>query len=239
MPATDGALRLAAMDRSARGWPIRQAGLASIWLALGLGAFLIARRSTGALAAPLAPAQLVVTAVLLSAWALAVCALAARRLSVWSVAVALFAFAVACSYPGERVVDWIVWLTVFGAFIASHGVASNVPARLATAIEPRSPACVGERVLQRLTRSRTASGQDVMRGTLVAEFAAGERTATVYVAFCPPFERWPRVEVESPAAVKVVQALHNGAQLEVRLPRAAATSTTADIEFFATDAELL
>ena len=50
-------------------------------------------------------------------------------------------------------------------------------------------------------------------------------SATLYVAFCPPFERLPQVEVEvaddSDANVKFAQVLHNGAQLEVRLAQPA------------------
>ena len=75
------------------------------------------------------------------------------------------------------------------------------------------------------------------RGTLLAEFAPGERTTTLYVAFCPPFERLPRVEVESSADVKTVQVLHQGAQFEIRRSGPANSPASASIEFFATDAE--
>jgi hypothetical protein len=71
----------------------------------------------------------------------------------------------------------------------------------------------------------------------VAEFAAGERSAVVYAAFCPPFEHLPVVESQiaddSPATVKLVQCLHNGVQFEARLPHAAASSQNVTIEFFA------
>jgi hypothetical protein len=78
-----------------------------------------------------------------------------------------------------------------------------------------------------------------IRGTLVAEFVAGQREATLYVAFCPPFERLPDVEAhvtdDSMASVKVAQRLHNGAQLEVRLPELAENSLTVTVEFLAAE----
>jgi hypothetical protein len=61
---------------------------------------------------------------------------------------------------------------------------------------------------------------------LRAEFAGGERTATLYVGFCPPFELQPLVEAAAiggpPASVKLIQVLHQGAQIEVRLSAVAA-----------------
>jgi hypothetical protein len=91
--------------------------------------------------------------------------------------------------------------------------------------------------LQQLTRTRTADGNEVIHATLTAEFISGQRTATIYVAFCPPFERLPHIEFESAVDTKVVQVRHNGAELEVRLPSATDLHTTASVELFATDAE--
>jgi hypothetical protein len=94
-----------------------------------------------------------------------------------------------------------------------------------------------EQLLQQLTRCRTADGSDVIRGTLVAEFAPGQRTATLYVAFCPPFERLPQIEAEIDeadlATIKLTQVLHNGAQLEVRLSRASTLRQAIAIELYA------
>jgi len=94
-------------------------------------------------------------------------------------------------------------------------------------------------ILQQLTRVRTAEGRVAVRGTLVAEFAAGARDAMLYVAFCPPFERLPEVDAhvtdDTTASVKVAQRLHHGAQLDVRLPAAAENSLTVTVEFFAAE----
>jgi hypothetical protein len=61
----------------------------------------------------------------------------------------------------------------------------------------------------------------------------------LFVAFCPPFEFLPEVEAEiaddSPADVKLTQVLHNGAQLEVRLPHPAPVATSVTVELFAAE----
>ncbi len=94
-------------------------------------------------------------------------------------------------------------------------------------------------VLQQLTRFRTAAGNEAIRGTLVAEFSAGQRDTMLYAAFCPPFERLPDVDVhvtdDSAASVKLAQRLHNGAQFDVRLPEPAENSLAVTVEFFAAE----
>ena len=94
-------------------------------------------------------------------------------------------------------------------------------ASLAAASKLRSPSVVTESVApelmtQQLSRSRSAEG-DAIHGTLLAEFAPGERTVTLHVAFCPPFERLPQVDAEADGCdVHVVQILHQGARLDAR-----------------------
>jgi hypothetical protein len=96
--------------------------------------------------------------------------------------------------------------------------------------------------LQRMVRFRTADGDHYIHATLLAEFEPGDRIATLSVAFCPPFERLPAVEVEiegdSTGTVKLTQILHNGAQLEVRLLQASDESHFVAVELYATDAEI-
>jgi hypothetical protein len=220
-----------ALPGVAPGWAVRQALAGSIAFALAVGLFLVARRFTGALIDPLPPLQLVIAASLLVALALAVRALITDRYASWISSGALFLFALGCSFPGERAIDWLVWLPAFGALIASHGAIQRTPVRR----RPLPANC--EKVLQQITRVRTASGNEVIHATLLAEFARGQRTATIYVGFCPPFERLPHVELESVADAKMVQVLHQGAQLEVRLPRDADSPAMASVELFASDAE--
>ena len=183
----------------------RTALAASIALLLAIGVLIFVRRLSGALEVPLAPIPLAVTATGLLAWASAVRLRLRDRRIPWLLALVLGLFAVACSYPAARAIDWLVWL---GAF----AVLALTPARRS------SPANGSDleagQILQQLSRSRGAEGSEIVHGTLLAEFAAGERIAVLHVAFCPPFERLPSVEAEiadGPACdVKIVQVLHQG-----------------------------
>jgi len=109
--------------------------------------------------------------------------------------------------------------------------------------DPRPPvglqALPTDRVLQQITRYRTSRGIEAIQGTLLAEFSAGQREATLYVAFCPPFERLPEVEAQvaddSSVSVKVAQRFHHGAQFEVRLTEPAEDLYAVSISFFASE----
>ena len=248
MYATDG-IRPVARPRGVwNGWPLADVAVASLGVVLALGCFLVVRRAVGALSAPLPGPRLAATAGLLFAWAVLVQALLKRKLGpvrAFSLPLAaLLLFAVACSYPGPRVVDWAAWLTAITAFMLSNHARRIAGGRRSrNSGERGSPATAGEmdagQVVQQLTRYRTAAGQDVVRGTLAAQFAPGERTTTLYVAFCPPFERLPDVEVEvvedSFAAAKLVQVLHNGIQVEVRLAEPVWDRRSLAVEFFAAE----
>ena len=136
--------------------------------------------------------------------------------AIWLPLIAISLFAIACSYPVGRLFDWIAWLIALAAVLLGPGVV--YPARRSL---PATGGESAESVLQELTRYRLADGREAVRGTLRAEFSAGERSTTLYVAFCPPFERLPHVEAfrldGPPATVKLAQVLHQGAQIEVRL----------------------
>ena len=170
----------------------------------------------------------------------------------WSPFISLFLIAFACSFPFTRFIDWLIWLpTIVAAwfvplFTHSEGLAEvsapsaeqRPPLRLHATSTTLPP--VGERILQELTRFRTAEGSDAIRGTLTAEFAPGQRTATLYVAFCPPFERLPDIDVEvddtdHAPSVSVVQLLHNGAHLEVRLSQPVTIETRINVAFFSAE----
>jgi hypothetical protein len=234
MLATDGTWREAVSTRGQLRGDVRAVFIASLVFLLGIGVFLCARRLNGTLAAPLTPVSLIAIAAVLLLWACAIRLRLRDRHFVWLPAIVLALFAIACSYPAERGIDWLVWLTVF----AVYGL---LPAtRRSPAIAPSSPTDV---VLQQLSRSRTAEGVEVVRGTLVAEFAPSERSATLHVAFCPPFERLPEIDIEPADGpdcdAKVAQLLHQGARIEVRLSRASTSLEQVTIEFVATDANPL
>jgi hypothetical protein len=231
MFATDGTWRFPERVARARRTPLEHALAASIVLLLVVAAFLVGRRLGGALAATLPALPLAVTAISLLAWAAAVRShfLCGRSGAMVALVVALFA--IACSYPFERTMDWLVWLPA----ILALGL---LPARRISPIGDSSDKATGL-VLQQLTRSRSADGVETIRGELVAEFAAGDRIAILHVAFCPPFERLPAVAAQrtsGPACeVKIAQLLHQGARLEVRLSRASTAIDRVKLEFVARD----
>jgi len=230
MFATDGTWR--DVDDAGDDWRtvIAPALVTSLALALAVTVFLFVRRLSGALDTPLAPVPLVLTAGGLLAWSAAIRLRLRDRRADWLAAIVLALFAVACSFPGNRVIDWLVWLTALVAF-------GLIPARRS------SPA--GESVsdsdelLQQLTRSRTADGSETIHGTLLAEFAPGERIVVLHVAICPPFERLPSVDAEAADGpecdVKVAQVLHQGARIEARLSRVNTAAARVTINFVATD----
>jgi len=124
-------------------------------------------------------------------------------------------------------------------FIARRTFSAAFPSRKPGASAGASESGVP---LQQITRWRAADGTHTIQATLQAEFEPGNRSATLHVAFCPPFERLPSAEVaaidESDAAIGVTQLLHNGVQIEVRLPQPAGKNQTVSIELVATDAPL-
>ncbi len=106
----------------------------------------------------------------------------------------------------------------------------------ATAGLPGIPA-PGEEVLQQLTRSRTADGGELLSGWLRVDLAAGQRTANLHVAFCPPFARTPRISVQQvggpEARVKTVQALPYGVRFDLKVSDEGPEASTLVLQFAA------
>jgi hypothetical protein len=223
---------------------VRIAVVASLIAAVTTAAFLLSRRIAGAYSAELPPPQLFIVATLALAWAIAVRELSFPSAITPSIAIAvLLALAIACSYPGSRVIDWLIWPAVMleAVFLPAlrrrHKPSrSTATTPLATALHSEEPS---ENILQQLTRIRLTDGHEAIRGELVAEFPTGERQVTLYVAFCPPFELLPHIDVniadDSDATVKVSQFLHNGTQLEVRLPEPAEEPLRVTVELYAAE----
>jgi len=99
-----------------------------------------------------------------------------------------------------------------------------------------------EQIVQQLYRVRDGRGQEIVYGTVRADFEVGQRTAIVHVGFCPPLSHLPEIEAESlpgtSARIKIVQALAHGTRLEVRLPAPAETDCHVMIDMAATPARL-
>ena len=94
-----------------------------------------------------------------------------------------------------------------------------------------------EEVTQQLTRSQAADGAEELSGWLRMAFAAGQRTGSLHVAFCPPFAVTPELEVEQldgpEARIKTAQLLPYGARLDLKLAAAAEEPTSVLLQFSA------
>lgn len=92
-------------------------------------------------------------------------------------------------------------------------------------------------VTQQLTRSCTAEGSEVLSGWLRVAMAAGQRSTSVHLAFCPPFARTPRVTVEQlegpRARIKTVQRLPYGARFDLKLGSPSEAAATVLLQFSA------
>ena len=79
-------------------------------------------------------------------------------------------------------------------------------------------------VTQQLTRVSLADGTDELRGRLRGLLASGQRTATLHVAFCPPFAGDPEFQIEQvsgpPVSIKSTAIMPQGARVDMRLARA-------------------
>jgi len=114
---------------------------------------------------------------------------------------------------------------------------AEIPAEPPVPLPIPSAAQPADDVLQQLTRTRQPDGTDRLGGWLRARFAVGQRTESVHLAFCPPFERAPRLEVShrgGPAVrVKTGQLLPHGARLDLKLAATAEQPEWVLLEFTA------
>lgn len=174
---------------------------------------------------------------------------------------ALVLFAVGCSYPGDRTLDWLAWAPAIGldAWIRygfrrqpatpmarrSHGLANTEAAIHDLAPRPNDllatlekQGSLDETLLQDVRRTRTKDGIETVCASLRAEFVASQRHALLHVGFCPPLSHLPEVNArtsQGPAAeVRVVQAFAHGASLEVRLSKPAEEACSVLVELSAT-----
>jgi hypothetical protein len=168
----------------------------------------------------------------------------------WCGTFALLALCLGCAPPSLTSFQWLAWVPLLAIEYASRMRLLAPPVELPPddgpelrSVAPAVPHVVGadpddQYVLQELIRTRTADGVESIRGTLRAEFIAGQRHATLHVGFCPPLERLPEMEVDlvdgPDATVKVTQALAHGATFELRLAEPAEEASRVVVEFSAT-----
>ena len=112
-----------------------------------------------------------------------------------------------------------------------RGVAVELPPQ--RSMEEAPP----EEVLQQLTRSGAADGSEQLAGWLRVPFAPGQRTGSVHVAFCPPFNRTPELVVEQlagpEARIKTAQLLPYGVRLDLKLNAAGEQPASVLLQFSA------
>jgi len=128
------------------------------------------------------------------------------------------------------------------AHTASTELAADVPAKAVSSDAvlpdalPRS-GIPGDDVLQQLTRSLARDGSEQISGWLRAPFLPDQRTASVHVAFCPPFAATPELSVEQldgpSARIKTAQLLPHGARLDLKLAATADEPATVLLQFSA------
>lgn len=226
----------------------------------------VARRLAGALANPLEPAILFATGVLVATAAAAIrlgwfftSAVSAvnpspRRLdhaimALTSLSVA--ALAAGLCVPDTPALGTFLLCTLLGAeesgawaWHIRRSMPSPAAGRLPIAPTRRVPlsldadvAVPSEGITQQLTRSQAADGTEELSGWLRAMFAAGQRTASVHVGFCPPFAVTPELEVEQldgpEARIKTAQLLPYGARLDLKLAATAEEPTNVLLQFSA------
>jgi hypothetical protein len=248
-----------ASPRLDRAWWSRLAALAALALLALAAGLLAARRLAGGFARPPDAAVLILTGAVAALAAFAARTLwrnhvergpssALDPLLRWGPSAALLALGLALTLPrAEPAALAVFWALLLGETWWS---ARETDERTAPPAAPRSPvdwAAVaplpeaelagGENVLLQMTRVRDAERNEVLRGAARAEFQAGQRTAALHLAFCPPFAHAPELEafqVEGPEMrVQIGQALPYGARLDLRLHAAPAEPTHAILEFVA------
>jgi hypothetical protein len=94
-----------------------------------------------------------------------------------------------------------------------------------------------EDITQQLTRTLASDGTEELSGWLRMVFAAGQRTGSLHVAFCPPFALTPELEIEQldgpEARIKTAQLLPYGARLDLKLVAPAIEPATVLVQFSA------
>jgi hypothetical protein len=92
-------------------------------------------------------------------------------------------------------------------------------------------------VLQQLTLRTTAEGAQELSGWLRLSLAAGQRTGSLHVAFCPSFDAAPQVQAEAVSGpgcrIKAAQVLPYGARLDVKLDEPAGADENVLVWFHA------
>ena len=199
--------------------------------------FIAARRLAGALATPLGPFPLLAAGGLLAGLA-QIARVPAQRGRPWAagalISLAMAAIAASLSLPGSRAIALLgFWAVIVGEELwawRSMLPAGRSNSPLPPAVElPAGDDSIGELeppepaadVLQQLTLRATTEGGAELSGWLRIRLAAGQRTGSLHVAFCPSFGQVPEVQAEPVSGpdcrIKAAQVLPYGARLDIKL----------------------
>lgn len=250
------------MDEQSRFRPIRATWLAPIGAGLlgFAGTAFLWRRLGGALAAPLNGPSLL----LVGALAVVVAVLVRRanqsragqtgfpfhRPLGWGISAAVVMIGIALSLPATNPIALLCFwglLAVEEAWAWRRAVLRLRSSRLQAADEDARGASsdalndrdrgLPETAIQHLTRSRLPDGSETLSGWVRVPWVAGQRVASVHVAFCPPFPSTPEVRVEQcegPAAqIKTVQVLPYGVRFDLKLNQSGPSDAEAVLKFSA------
>jgi hypothetical protein len=136
----------------------------------------------------------------------------------WSSTFACIVLAGALSLPGSSPAGlaalWVIVLVGEGGWWLSRLRLPHSPAIRDIAEAPW--------IVQQARRDRHGDGRERVVGWMRVDLPAGQRVAQAHVAFCPPLEQTPAIELRQtsgPAArLKLGQALAYGARFELKLP---------------------
>lgn len=133
---------------------------------------------------------------------------------------------------GRRLFGWRVWLDERTRIDSPHpstGLPESTDKSGPTAIRPACEAAVAspssedeaDRFSRQISRGVDEDGRDLLSGWIRLSFAADQRTEVGHVEFCPPFPGAARAEAwcedDPDAQVKIIQQMHHGMVLEMRL----------------------
>jgi hypothetical protein len=168
--------------------------------------------------------------------------------------------AIAVSLPGSSSLGLVaLWLSVGGTELGLWQLRKNRPVTVAELISGQPQTITSQPIIkssaigadevpvqdhrealtatQKLVYHRAVDGALHVEGWLQARFIAEQRTAIVHVAFCPAFDRAPRVEAElvegPPAELRPTLVLPWGVRWEIKLDAPATAPTIAKFEFIA------
>lgn len=133
-----------------------------------------------------------------------------------------------------------LWLPMIGVEIAwwqrigrvgdgeSGRVGDNSPPLPLSLSPPHSPS-----LLQQFTRTRD-DASEIISGTARIDFASGEQTAALHLAFCPPLGSDPEIEAEADEAeveIRVTESRTYGMRLEAKRSRDTAGALSIVVQF--------